>query len=102
MQGGGVLFKSIQDSCEPEPQVKPVFLSKHSPNVFPAESKEDELLRHTTLPFLLRSKSPLRPSGVNKGRCSKWYANWKEKKKKKLKSTRQPCISEILKENFCI
>lgn len=88
-------FKSNQDSCKPEPPVKPVWLSKHGANVFPAEFKEDEILRRTTLLFLLRSKSPLRPSGVNKGRCSKWYANWKKKKKKQLhKSTRRPRVSD--------
>lgn len=86
-------FKSNQGSCKPEPPVKPVWLSKHGANVFPAEFKEDEILRRTTLLFLLRSKSPLRPSGVNKGRCSKWYANWK-KKKQLHKSTRRPCISD--------
>lgn len=98
-------FKSNQDSCKPEPPVKPVWLSKHGANVFPAEFKEDVILRRTTLLFLLRSKSPLRPSGVNKGRCSKWYANWK--KKKKSSSTNQlagpafPTL-HILKENFGI
>lgn len=78
-----------------------VSLSRQSSNVFPTEYKEDEILSHTTLLFLLRSKSPPSPSGVNKGRCSKWYANWKEKKKL-YKSTRQPCISDTshLKRKF--
>lgn len=90
--------RSNQDCCGNEAPVKPAWLSKHGSNVFPAEFKEDEILRRTTLLFLLRSKSPLRPSGVNKGRCSKWYANWKkerEKNKKKLhKSTRRSRISD--------
>lgn len=98
------LFKSNQYPCEPEPQVKRVSLSKRSSNVLPAECEEDEIFRHTTPLFLLRSKSPFGPSGVNKGRCSKWYANWKEggKKKKLHKSTRQPRISDTshLKRKF--
>lgn len=100
------LFKSNQYSCEPEPQVKRVSLSKRSSNVFPAECKEDEIFRHTTPLFLLRSKSPLGPSGVNKGRCSKWYANWKEGGKKRsctnqLANPAFPTL-HILKENFSI
>lgn len=97
-------FKSNQSCREPGAPVKPVWLSKHSSNVFPAEFKEDEILRRTTLLFLLRSKSPLRPSGVNKGRCSKWYANWKKKKKSstnQLAGLAFPTL-HILKENFSI
>lgn len=81
-----------------------VSLSRQSSNVFPAECKEDEILSHTTLLFLLRSKSPLRPSGVNKGRCSKWYANWKKKKKNSTNQLASPVFPtlHILKENSCI
>lgn len=64
-------FKSKPDSCEHEAPVEPVWLSKHGSNVLPAEFKEAGILRRTTLLFLLRSKSPLGPSGVNKGRCRK-------------------------------
>lgn len=89
------------------PNVSEAGLSMQRSNVLPADCKDDEIFSRTTLLFLLRSKSPLRPSGVNKGRCSKWYANWKKKKKKKnlYKSTSLLCISDtshLKRKRLCL
>lgn len=84
---------------EPEPEWSRPGYRSAALMFFLLSVKEDEIFRHTTPLFLLRSKSPLGPSGVNKGRCSKWYANWKEgegrkKRGEPRKSTRQPRISD--------
>lgn len=70
---------------EPEPEWSRPGYRNAALMFFLLSVKEDEIFRHTTPLFLLRSKSPLGPSGVNKGRCSKWYANWKEGEGRKKK-----------------